>query len=168
MLAALFVFIACESEGLAQAIAPTVTFAGTVSIPVDLKNLHPDVDTVIVLCNMTQTGTTQSLTRVAWPGLQTGAGYQNVLSLPAYYQAIHAKVSSGAVQTTVISHFAASRPGIFAPGEVWGYSCQLKFIGRVGSNSGHIEVTPGVGPTFTGMAQLTSGNTSVQGTFTLQ
>ena len=159
--------VAFASEGLGQAPTPQIGFGGSISIPVDLKNLHPDVGKVVVECEMSQTGPPGSNTVVHWPGPVTAAGPTGPDG-PANFQAIQAPVSGGAVHTTLVSHFTASRSGVFAPGELWGFRCVLKLVGRAGSTSGEIEVTPGVGPTFQGMAQLASGNTSVQGSFILK
>ena len=167
MLAAPLVLIAYASAGHAQATTSRVFFTGSVSIPVDLKNLHPDVAKIRVNCTMSQYDKPGTRTRIEWPGPPSPSNPAGP-AWAANYALMQAAVSNGAVKTTLVAHFGVSRDGPFVPGEVWSYNCQLQFVSRPGTDGSVTAVTPGIGPTFTGMAQLTSGNTSVDGTITLQ
>lgn len=135
-----------------QAASSGGMFKIAISIPLDLKNLNPAVSDLSVPCDITQPGMVQNEGIRATPA-QSGGGMAVAV------------VTNGAVQKTVVAHYTAVRSAPYAHGEVWTYTCHL--VLNTNTASGVVGYVAGSGPGVPAVAQLTSGNGTVSGTFTL-
>jgi hypothetical protein len=127
-------------------------FDGTISVPLSIKSVHPDVNYVQMSCLITPAG---------------GTGNQGIVwnDNPNPGSAM----SGGQWNGTLTAHFTAHRATTFTAGEVWSYECDLDLLKKASAASGASDGgMPGAGPSFKWWAQLASGNARIQGTFTLQ
>ena len=128
--------------------APDLHFDGSITIPVSVESVHPDINYVQVSCSVQPQGGTWGQ-GIVW----------NDNPIPG------ARMSGGSFNGTFTAHFTAHRSSTFVSGEVWNYECAISFLNPKDANH---DGTPGTGPSFAPWAQLTSGSAVVKGTFTLQ
>jgi hypothetical protein len=147
--------VACRVAA-ASILLPIATYAQTpapanlkfdiaLTVPVQLKDLNPEIIYFNMFCWIQQAGLSGTTGRV---GSKDAMG---------------AHISNGAYSGNVVGHFTITSTQAFPPNQQWNYSCYLEFLKP--ANNGTTDDVPGT-PGVDSWALIASGSNSVQGSFT--
>ncbi len=149
-LAAIVASATTAERAEAQGQAPDRQFNGTIAVPIDFKNLHPEVDRVVLNCKVTPAGQPEN----------KGIDWTDAIGTPFL------NVTGGSASGTLTYHFTAHRAGTFVRGETWSYECHALVGQKGGNNTAYIAIRDN--PSWPEYARLASGSAIAKGTFTLQ